>query len=291
MKKTITILASLIMFGIASVSQAQTPMPNGGFETWTDTVTCDTWSSNNLNLGLFAFNFVKQTTDKHSGTYAASIQTMNALIQVMPGVITLGTYNLLTGPAGGYPITGKPTAVNGFYKYNSVNGDTMAILVVMTKWNIGTSTRDTLSVASYAVASSVAAYTAFSIPLSYNPPAGMPDTVNILGFSSAGSAPQEGSTLFLDDLAFAYSGAGISEITENNFAVFPNPASNQLTISLNNGLENTIQIVSTLGKVVFVKTSTSQFELIDISSLSEGLYYVKISNIKGSVVSKAIISR
>jgi hypothetical protein len=60
--------------------------------------------------------------------------------------------------------------------------------------------------------------------------------------------------------------------------VYPNPNDGRFTVELSN-FDSPVQltIVNTLGVVVFNKTSTlSENPLLDISSVSKGLYFVKV---------------
>lgn len=87
---------------------------------------------------------------------------------------------------------------------------------------------------------------------------------------------------------------GVIEYEKNDkIKVFPNPAQNSLTISYTgNQIENTtVEILNSLGQSVFTKSIISN-ESIDISNLSNGLYFI---HLKGSNLNvspkKLIISR
>ncbi len=65
----------------------------------------------------------------------------------------------------------------------------------------------------------------------------------------------------------------------NIFAVYPNPASDELTIKSNGDVISSISIVDVVGKVLFaVANLNSEIENIDISSFSAGIYFVNINN-------------
>jgi hypothetical protein len=85
-------------------------------------------------------------------------------------------------------------------------------------------------------------------------------------------------------------------LTENNianqFAVYPNPASDKVTVMLNNSNSNTmIQVLNALGQVVLTKSNVSEKNELNTESLAKGVYFVKVSNGKESSTSKLIISK
>jgi hypothetical protein len=290
MKRKITFLLCAVFF-TANLLMAQTPVPNGNFETWTDTVTAGSWTTNNYSIGGFLnYNFVHRSTDAHGGTYAAQIETINIpILGDMGGLVTLGAYDMLSGLSGGTPITGKPTKLSGYFKYTPVNGDTMAVIVIMTKWN--GSSRDTLFYNGVMAFSAVPAYNLFEIPITYDPPTASPDTVNIVAISSAGYAPQIGSMLYIDDLSFTYGGIGIEEVSNNPvISVFPNPSTGLVNVILS-GKENTISVFNMLGEVVYHSQTSAQTNMIDLTGKPEGIYLIQIDNGSEKFLRKLIITK
>lgn len=74
--------------------------------------------------------------------------------------------------------------------------------------------------------------------------------------------------------------------------IAPNPASNFLTILWKNNSRAKIQVLDIQGKLLISQTSTSGNENLDISSLSEGIYWVNLVTDKGNVQPiKVIVSR
>lgn len=72
-----------------------------------------------------------------------------------------------------------------------------------------------------------------------------------------------------------------TSIEENASAIFatiyPNPASNVLKIAMNEGTPSaTIQIIDVIGNVVYVNTIQAK-EMIDVSALKSGVYFVKMT--------------
>lgn len=97
-----------------------------------------------------------------------------------------------------------------------------------------------------------------------------------------------------DDVIFVnpeYNTCDIDEIEENNFdnvSIYPNPASEVIKILNNNNLNITsIEIIDLTGRTVM---STENCDEINISELSEGQYFVKISG-ETSIVKKLFITK
>ncbi len=83
------------------------------------------------------------------------------------------------------------------------------------------------------------------------------------------------------------------EKPSSSIKIFPNPAQNTITVNYaGNQIENlTVEIVNTLGETVYTKSIISN-ETIDISDLSNGLYFVRLKGSNLNVGSqKLIISR
>jgi hypothetical protein len=87
---------------------------------------------------------------------------------------------------------------------------------------------------------------------------------------------------------------GVGELDKTDkIKISPNPAQDWITINLPDNQQNsiTVELVSSLGETVFTKSITNN-EKIDISHLSNGLYfiYIKGNNLNVSP-KKLIISR
>ncbi|MBI9039212.1 MAG: CotH kinase family protein [Bacteroidales bacterium] len=81
--------------------------------------------------------------------------------------------------------------------------------------------------------------------------------------------------------------------TLSEISVYPNPASDQITVNTKNSISgiSTFQIFNLLGEVVYsVSKEFSETTSINISQLEPGLYFIKVEN-KGSVISKKFIKK
>jgi subtilisin family serine protease len=90
-------------------------------------------------------------------------------------------------------------------------------------------------------------------------------------------AVYDNSLLELNDFASVY------------FYLFPNPASNQLFVMSNNSLTASahVEVINSLGQIVLITKLTAD-KSIDVSSLSSGFYFVKISENNISFTQKVI---
>lgn len=85
-------------------------------------------------------------------------------------------------------------------------------------------------------------------------------------------------------------------LTENNianqFAIYPNPATDKVIVVLNNSNSNSaIQVLNALGQVVLTKTNLTEKNELNTESLAKGVYFVRVTNGKESSTSKLIINK
>ncbi len=73
---------------------------------------------------------------------------------------------------------------------------------------------------------------------------------------------------------FTYSTVGIDGYELNNFAIYPNPTSEVVNLKGNEGAISSLEIVDLSGKVLSVQTQS--LDLIDVSRLAAGSYFLRI---------------
>jgi uncharacterized repeat protein (TIGR01451 family) len=84
---------------------------------------------------------------------------------------------------------------------------------------------------------------------------------------------------------------GVADFTTDNLIVYPNPATNQVSISVQNSTDAIaeIRLTDMLGKVVFQQKVTHTQTTIDLSGLSKGVYMLEVqTENKFSVVKKLV---
>lgn len=214
MSRHFSILLIILILPFISISQQA---PNADFETWNSNgnyAQPASWSTPNpSSAGLGIYTVTKETTWVQSGGASAKLQTRSALGFKIPGLLTLGTFdiNLLTMEAtitGGTAFTGRPSSLTGYLQYQPKSGDNCFIGVLILRKN-GTSW-DTLGTGEYTNTSTLNSWNQFVIPITYTS-ASTPTHLNIIIMSSDKDNPQTGSILYIDNLSFQYAPVGISK--------------------------------------------------------------------------------
>jgi len=98
---------------------------------------------------------------------------------------------------------------------------------------------------------------------------------------------------YSDIQSVSFSTTGIANIHSENFTVYPNPATDIITLTFDqNVLSNfTISIYSLIGNLVketYLKTSLNKIE-ININHLSKGMYFIKVVDESGNILSKKFL--
>ncbi len=82
-----------------------------------------------------------------------------------------------------------------------------------------------------------------------------------------------------------------AELTENNVAIYPNPATDQVTVRLDNNFPATIVIRDLLGKEVgMLRTNKLETE-VDVAALENGIYFLTVEQRGNSISKKVVICR
>jgi len=80
---------------------------------------------------------------------------------------------------------------------------------------------------------------------------------------------------------------GINENVKPTFSITPNPATNQITISAGNDF-HTVEVVSFLGQTVLSQSNIGNNISIDVSNLTNGVYFIRIISDNGASVKKFV---
>jgi hypothetical protein len=82
---------------------------------------------------------------------------------------------------------------------------------------------------------------------------------------------------------------GITESGKGIAAIYPNPATDQIQINLNNaGIINTIQVVNMLGQSLYAIQTEEPTLNINLSDYKKGIYFIHVSNANGASTAKFV---
>lgn len=94
-------------------------------------------------------------------------------------------------------------------------------------------------------------------------------------------------SLLIDDFKVSATVLGTEDFARNNFAVYPNPATDVLNISNVNKLEITNATISDInGRII--KNINSSIESINVADLTSGVYFLKVTTTEGSGITKFV---
>jgi len=287
----------IMIFALCSIfAIGQNPIPNAGFESWVNDNQPQSWYGLYMDYLFTQIHTLSKTTDAQNGSFAALVETKDAVLLTLPGIACLSPMNLdilggtgLTFTTAGAPVSVRPTKILGHMKYSGVNGDTAMIAAIFTKWNPTTSTRDTLGMYGIMVSTVVSSYTPFEFNTNLSQ---TPDSMNILLVSSAGYAPQLGSALFVDNLSMEYTSTqGVETVQLIGGSAYPNPATDEIIFSLPEEGVSTVRIFDISGRLVGSSIhQTSQF-FLDVRTLETGMYQIIIEQNGRSYMHKTHIIR
>ncbi len=288
------IFTFIIMFLWISISKAQ---PNGGFEDWTNEFSYenpDHWQTFNfLSLlsppnPLSAFKAVG--IDKHSGNYALKIKTV--FLNNKPSQIVIGDSAgaIFTGKINysppsrtyGFPYTGRPENLEFWFKYAPIGTDAAGAGIMLLKWN--GSGHDTIATGAVGLLAT-STYTLSQAPLQYNT-TGLPDTAIIIFTASNDSVlARVGSTLFIDDVLFTgWVGVDEQKLNSDNVKIFPNPATDNVTILVEIKDADNVRIFDASGKSAGIYKIQNYATNVNTSLFAAGIYCFEIRNKKNKII-------
>ena len=301
-KKTLLLTILIAIFLQCGVTFSQS-IPNADFEEWQQEesfLNPVDWGTSNFSvLSIVSFNPVfQENSDVQSGNSCVKLETVEKNISgdvvKVAGLITLGNFdiNLSTRRAkvfGGIPFSQRPSLLSGYYKYSTSGLDSCIMSIFLTKFNQDTKISDTLGIGLFA-SSNQSEWSLFEAPINYSSSED-PDSMNIVILSSDTSIFDTGSTLFVDNIFLDITSNVSPFIIEDEISVFPNPAKDILTIKLKSDSFKLVNysLISATGQIVLYSKFHAQEELIDISKLDPGMYFVKINSGKDHLFTKSIV--
>lgn len=283
-----------IFFCLFSFSQ-----PNGGFEDWESEYGGESpigWQT--LNFLSIAGNpissFKVGGLDKFSGNYSLKIKSVFLNTNPLPAVLddTMGgvfTGEINVSPAYykyGFAYSGRPEFLEFWYKYFPVGNDFGTCIVLLTKWN-GVK-RDTISETDTSVYYNPN-YQKVQLKLNYNSDEVSDTAVIFFGSSKDNDFARVGSTIFVDEVAFA-GWVGVDELVQNkknDIRLFPNPAKNKINILVKTKINDaTFQIINSSGTIIDSQKLDVLNTEINTEIYPSGIYFYRILDEKKNVIDK-----
>ncbi len=270
-------------------------IPSNGFEDWTSFgayMQPTGWvSTNEYATGPF-YAITRDTSHFPPSVGSYSIRLENNLSLSFPSAGGASkTGDTLLGQQGFFPITGHPTSLTGYYKFNPMAGDTMTIRVILSQTGLGE-----VATAIFHATTAAPNWTSFSLPI---PVYANADSAEVMlaafniDTNTTSPYPQGSSVLYVDNLNFDNLITGVEETIKNaEILVYPNPATDHITIDIpENDHQMKIMVYNHLGEVLIDhQTLSGEFSIhLDISSLAEGIYSVCCMHPNHNITTKRII--
>lgn len=299
MKKLIAILLTLTHF----VTKSQN---NGGFENW---VTSSNglyedpvdWQTLNFStqFGNPVSAFKVSGVDKYSGNYALKITSVHLtakIISQLPDTIGLVFNGKVTISPPSYQIgsvfNGRPQKLTFYSKYIPVGIDTGLVGLILYRQLPG-GIRDTIGEGKIDILQN-GIYSYYQINIHYRNSA-TPDSSNIYFQSSnRPNAKRVGSSLYIDEVAFsAWAGIEKYDSYASKIKVYPNPASNLLSINVLVEDAAIVEIINMQGQKINTCSIQNYNATINTEGLSHGVYFYNILNKKNKILTngKFIIAK
>lgn len=288
------------MLFIAAAFIAKAQIPNNGFESWTTVGSYENptgvWKTPNSTC-TGPFYPVTKSTDHFPasvGSYSIRIENNTALLPAIGGcgIVLTNLTTLMDGPDHSFPISGHPNNFCGWYKFNSVNYDTMMISLQLYQGGIS------VAYANFMTIFSTSGWNSFNIPISTYTAADS-GAIMISAYNADGPPPDYlpngNSVLYVDNLSLdALITSAPDEVSENiSFDIYPNPASEIVNMNINNrsNEEMEINIYDVIGNLVKSMALKQNQTAINIEDLSNGVYVVSLKSKDITTNRKLIIQR
>jgi hypothetical protein len=294
MKKTLLFILAAFT---ASMSFGQ--ILNFSFENWTTVGAYEVpnqWGTLNNTTAMASVYTVTKATPGNPGSYYMKITSKTIGAGVVGGIAVCGVLDSINMKAkSGFPFNLQPASFTGKWQHMIYGSSQGSLNAILTKWNVGLNKRDTIAIASQTLTGMAMSWANFSINFNYLS-SNVPDSC-IIELRSSGNTPTDQDYLWVDNLAFAGSVTGIKDEQTiiNNMVVYPNPGSDILIVSLDlkDASQTKLELTDIQGKVILAKKlgviQGESKQSIDVSSISKGSYFVRVTTEKGTEVKKIII--
>jgi len=287
---TLTILTAITIKTIAQI-------PNNGFENWTTVGSHqnpDGWGTMNNTTSVSGIYTATKGTPGNPGSSYLVLTSKTIASAVVNGIAVSGKLDSITqSPISGFAFNQRPQYLMGSWQHMIYGTSQGSISAILTRWNISSSKRDTIAIASQTLSGMAMSWANFSITFSYKN-GNNPDTC-IIVLKASGASPTANDYLWIDNLAFSGTIAGISEniIQNHSIKIFPNPASDMIILKIDSKSNDdlVLNIYNTMGLLVKTEMLKQNQQQINIAGLGKGLYMVEVKSHNWSEKQKIIIQR
>lgn len=292
-----SILIAIVLVCLAGISGAQ--IPNQGFENWTTAgslITPDNWGTMNPTTSASGIYTATKGTPGNPGSFYLKLTSRNIGGNVVNGIAVSGVLDPVSlQPVSGFPFTQRPASFKGKWQHMIFGNSQGSLSVTLTRWNTQTASRETVATANKTLAGMAMSWAAFTVNFVYQS-GSYPDTC-IIVLKASGNNPTDQDYLWVDDLYFDGSVAGVADIPDflNAITVYPVPASNRLKIDLDirkagpirYELCDPIGLLVKQGDAGFLNARTTLE--IDVTGITSGTYMLRIRCDQGMITRKIII--
>ena len=80
---------------------------------------------------------------------------------------------------------------------------------------------------------------------------------------------------------------GVNEMVETESVVYPNPANNEINVSVENMTK--VTVYNSIGQMVFAQDASSDVMTISTESMTNGIYYVTIETSEGTTSTQKVV--
>lgn len=290
------LLSTALVFSLGFVN-AQT-IPNADFENWTNAGSYenpDGWGTFNPATSIMSVYTATKGTPGSSGASYLKLTSKMVATTVVNGMAVSGTINTSTMSFAGFPMTGRPTSLNGKWQHMIYGNSQGMISVTLSRWDAGTSTQVIVGGGNVDLTGMAMSWANFSIPIHYIEGSN-PDTCLII-MQASGDTPAVNDYLWVDNLAFSGSSTGLQHVANSlgDVKAYPNPANETLHIALSLAETQSVkmEILDLAGKVVAAKDCGSlsgvSTQTLEMTALGKGIYFVKVSTTDATEIRKIAV--
>jgi len=271
-------LTFLVMFSTAQI-------PNFSFENWTNMGSYenpDQWGTMNNTSSASGIYTATKGTPGNPGTDFLKLTSKTVTSSVLNGVAVCGVLDTLTmQPKSGFAFNLRPQSFTGNWQHMIFGSSQGSVSVILTKWNNVSGIRDTIATASKTLTGMAMSWESFSVNFTYQS-GDYPDSC-IIFIKASGSNPANGDYLWVDNLAFAGSVAGIKNNASvpDSISIFPNPNRGDFFIRSNQLMNESFElnIFDISGQMVYKQKDNlywSSEQHIKVENLNSGTYFINI---------------